>query len=81
MAIYRLDVEKKYGQLQFRLYPQGDAAGAFGAPAPDIKALIAALDAALEPLDTKNKVDSVIFRNIEYGSKRDLREKVRFSKF
>ncbi len=81
MAIYRLDVEKKFGQLQFRLYPQGEAAGAFGSPSADMKQLIASLDEALEPLDTKNRVDTVIFRNIEYATKRDLRETVRFSKF
>lgn len=81
MAIYRLDVEKKYGQLQFRLYPQGGTPGPFGAQTADMKGLIASLEEALAPLDTKNRVDSVIFRNIEYATKRELRETVRFSKF
>ena len=81
MAIYKLDVEKKFGQLRFRLYPQGEKPGEFGADAADMKALLAALDAALEPLDTKTGADSVIYRNIEYTKKAHLRETVRFSKF
>lgn len=81
MAIYRLDVEKRFGQLRFRLYPQGSPPGDFGAAEPDMKALLAALDEALAPLDTKGGNDSVIFRNIEYAKKTPLKETVRLSRF
>lgn len=81
MAIYRLDIEKKFGQLQLRLYPQGSPPGEFTGGLPDMKALLAALDEALAPLDTKGGVDSVIFRNIEYAKKTPLKETVRLSKF
>ena len=81
MGIYKLEVEKKFGQLQMRLFPQGDRPAEFGPPAADIKALVAQLDQVLEPLDTKGGADSVIFRGIEYKKKVDLRETVRFSKF
>ena len=79
--IYRLDVEKKFGQLHMRLFVQGEKAPDFGPPAADIKALVEQVGVALEPLDTKGGVDSVIFRGIEYKKKVDLRETVRFSKF
>lgn len=78
MAIFKLDVEKKFGQLRFRLYPQASAAGAFGGDAPEMKALLANLDGALEPLTAD---DSVIFRGIEYNEKVALRETVRLSRF
>lgn len=81
MAIYKLDVEKRFGQLQFRLYPQGGPPGDFRGGLPDMKALLEALDEALEPLDTKGGNDSVIFRNIEYDKKTPLRETVRLSRF
>lgn len=81
MAIYKLDVDKRFGQYHLRLTPQGAAPGDFSAPLPDMNALIAALDEALAPLDTKGGVDSIVFRNIAYGKKRDLRETVRLSRF
>lgn len=81
MAIYRLDIEKRFGQLQLRLFPQGTTPPAFGAPARDLKGLLAALDEALAPLDTKSGADSVIFREIEYTKKTPLKETVRLSKF
>jgi hypothetical protein len=81
MAIYKLEVEKKFGQLQMRLGLQGAKAPEFGPPAADVKALVAQLEQALAPLDTKGGTDSVIFRGIEYKRKIDLRETVRLSKF
>ena len=81
MAIYKLEVEKKFGQLQMRLFVQGDKPSEYGPPATDIKALVEQLDQSLGPLDTKGDADSVIFRGIEYKKKVDLRETVRFSKF
>lgn len=81
MAIFRLDVEKRFGQLRFRLYQQGSQPGDFGGEAADMAGLLANLDEALAPLDTKSRTDSVIFRNIEYATKRDLKETVRLSKF
>ncbi len=78
MAIFKLDVEKKFGQLRFRLSPQASAPGDFGGDATEMKALLERLDAALEPL-TAN--DSVIFRGIEYNEKVALRETVRLSRF
>ncbi len=81
MGIYKLEVEKKFGQLQMRLFPQGEKPSEFGPPAADIRALVAQLEQALEPLETKGDADSVIFRGIEYKEKVDLRETVRFSKF
>jgi hypothetical protein len=80
MAIYKLEVEKKYGQFQFRLYPQGEPPGDPVA-AKDMKGLIEALGAALEPLDTKNRTDSVIFRHVAYATKQELKETVRMSRF
>lgn len=76
MAIYRLDVEKKFGQLRFRLYQHDSAPGDFGGEANDIRGLLSNLDEALEPLDT-SAGDSVIFRNIEYVKKDQLKENVR----
>jgi hypothetical protein len=81
MGIYKLEVEKKFGQLQLRLFPQGDKPAEFGPPASDIKQLVEQLDQALERLDIKGGADSVIFRGIEYKKNVDLRETVRFSKF
>lgn len=81
MAIYKLDVEKKFGQLRFRLYPQGSTPGDFGPGLTDMKALLAALDEALAPLDTKGGNDSVFFRNIEYARKTPLKETVRLSRY
>lgn len=81
MAVYKLDVEKKFGQLRFRLAPQAGPAGDFSAPLGDMKALLAALDEAWAPLDTKTGADAIVFRNIEYAKKRDVRETVRLSKF
>lgn len=81
MAIYKLDIEKKFGQLQFRLYPQGGPPADFKGGLPDMKALLAALDEALAPLDTKGGVDSIVFRNIDYAKKTPLKETVRLSKF
>lgn len=78
MAIYRLDVEKKFGQLRFRLYPQGTTPGDFGGAATEMKSFIEGLDSALEPLISS---DSVIFRNIEYPERIPLRETVRLSRF
>jgi len=78
MAIYKLDVEKKFGQLRFRLYPQASAPGVFGSDAPEMKAFIEHLDAAIEPLTPS---DSVFFRGIEYSDKVALRETVRLSRF
>jgi len=78
MAIYKLDVEKKFGQFQFRLYPQGTAPGEFGGAANEMKTFLEGLDGALEPLAP---ADSVIFRNIEYPDRLPLRETVRLSRF
>jgi len=80
MAIYKLDVEKKYGQFQFRLYPQGEPPANFH-HAPDLKGLLESLTKALEPLDTKSRTDSVVFRHIEYATKTELKETVRLSKY
>jgi len=80
MAIYRLDVERRFGQLRFRLYEQGGPPGEMSEGAPDMKALLDALDLALAPLDTKGGVDSIIFRQIEYTKKLHLRETVRLSR-
>lgn len=81
MAIYKLEVETKFGQLQMRLFPQGEKPSEFGPPAAEVRALIDQLERALAPLDTKGGADTVFFRGIEYSSKVDLRETVRFSKF
>lgn len=81
MAIYQLDVEKKYGQFHFRLFPKAEKAGEFGGPSSDVRALIAALEEALEDLDIKPGGDTVFFRNIEYTDATSLRETVRFSKY
>ena len=40
MAIYKLDVDKRFGQYHLRLTPQGAAPGDFSAPLPDMNALI-----------------------------------------
>ncbi|MFO0747710.1 MAG: hypothetical protein U1F43_18900 [Myxococcota bacterium] len=81
MTVYRLDVEKKFGQLHLRLYPQGTPAPEYGPAHGDMKALVAALEEALAPVDTTSGADSVIFRNIAYGEKVALRETVRLSRF
>lgn len=81
MAIYKLDVEKKFGQLQFRLYEQGKAPGDFGNRETEMKAFIGHLDEALGALDFKSGADTVIFRGIEYGRRDDVRETVRLSRF
>ncbi len=78
MAIYKLDVEKKFGQLRFRLYPQGTTPGDFGGDAAEMKAFLEGLDGALEPLAS---TDSVIFRSIEYPERLPLRETVRLSRY
>lgn len=81
MAIYKLDVEQKYGQYQFRLYPQAARPGDFGGTASDLKTLLSNLDESLGELDLKPGADSVIFRNIEYADPTALRETVRLSKY
>ena len=81
MAIYKLDVEKKFGQLRFRLFLLGASPPDFSAGAADMKTLIAGLDEALAPLDTKGGVDSIIFRGIEYTKKLHLTETVRLSSY
>ncbi len=81
MAIYKLDIEKRFGQLRLRLYPQGGAATEFGGDATDVRGLIENLDAALAPLDIDSGADSVFFRNIEYAETVALRETVRHSRF
>lgn len=81
MAIYKLDVEKKYGQYQLRLYPQGARPTEFGAKATDMRTLIGHLESATADLDLKVGGDSVIFRQIEYNDTTSLRETVRFSKY
>ena len=81
MAIYKLDIEKKFGQLRFRLYPQSGAPSAFGGDATDVRGLIENLDAALTSLDIDSGADSVFFRNIEYAETVALRETVRHSRF
>lgn len=81
MAIYKLDVEQKYGQYRFRLYPKSDKPGEFASAANDVKGLVANLEEALDDLDLQPGADSVIFRNIEYDDATALRETVRFSKY
>ncbi len=81
MAIYKLDVEKKYGQYHLRLYPQGARPTEFGAKTSEMRGLIAHLDSAIGDLDLKVGGDSVIFRQIEYNNTTSLRETVRFSKY
>ncbi len=81
MAIYKLDVEQKYGQYHFRLHPRSEKPGDFVGAASDVRSLIANLEDALDDLDIKEGGDSVIFRNIEYSDQTALRETVRFSKF
>jgi hypothetical protein len=81
MAVYRLDVEKRFGQFLLRLYPQGVVAPAFGAPCAHIKALTAELAARLDGLALGPGGDSVVFRNIAYDDVVALRETVRLSRY
>lgn len=80
MTIYRRDVEKKFGQLRMRLYPQGTTAPDHEPPHADMKALVASLEEALAPLDTAGG-DTVVFRNIAYDDKVAVRETVRLSRY
>ena len=81
MAIYKLEVEQKYGQYRFRLYRNNETPGDFDGAANDVRGLLSNLDKSLGDLDLKAGADSVIFRNIEYDNTTSLRETVRLSKF
>jgi hypothetical protein len=81
MAVYRLDVEKRFGQFLLRLYPQGELAPPFGAPCTHVKALVAELAARLDGLTLAPDADSVVFRNIAYDDPVALRETVRLSRY
>jgi hypothetical protein len=81
MAIYKLDIDKKFGQYHLRLSPQADKSAELSSTAKDVRGLIANLDAALAGLDLRVNGDTVIFRQIEYDDSTNLRETVRFSRY
>ena len=78
MASYKLDVVKKFGQFQYRVYAAGKAAPELGAPAfATVNEVVAALERDLAKLDFEDDEDSVAFRNVAYADLASLKRVVR----
>jgi len=76
MATFKLDIVKQYGQLLHRLYPSTDKAPDYAVPVKDVNALIEAVAKTLDGAKVA-KADTVIFRQIGYEDRQELREAVR----
>lgn len=80
VAVFKLDVEKKFGQFNYRFYAQGSQAGA-AVVSKDLKSLVENLRESIKPLNLSPEADQVIFRGIAYDSAVALTETVRLSRF
>lgn len=76
MATYKLEIKKEFGQLHLRMYASADASPAFGGPVKDLNSLIEAVNSSLDERKVTG-ADTVIFRQIGYTDRTDLREAVR----
>ena len=79
MATYKLEIQRKFGSLQHRFYPSADPAPDFAGAAKDVNGLLEGVDAALEKAKVSG-ADTVIFRQIGYSNRGELREAVRTGK-
>jgi hypothetical protein len=78
MASYKLDVVKKFGQYQYRVYGSGKPAPEIGATVyATINEVVAAVDRELAALKFEEDDDSVNFRNVAYGDLASLKRVVR----
>ena len=76
MATYKLEINKQFGQLQHRLFPSADAQPPFAKPVSDLNGLVEAVTASLDDVGV-TKADTVVFRQIGYDNRDDLRHAVR----
>lgn len=76
MATYKLEIKKEFGQLHLRMFASSEPAPAYVGPVKDLNGL---LDAVNKTLDEQQvgKADTVVFRQIGYSDRGDLREAVR----
>lgn len=76
MATFKLDIKKEFGQLHHRVYGSSDPAPEYNGPIKDMKGL---LETVFKALDERRVApsDTVVFRQIGYDSREDLREAVR----
>jgi hypothetical protein len=78
MASYKLDVAKKYGQFQYRLYSAGGNTPEMGTQAiATINEVVAAVEQDLAKLKFEEDDDAVNFRNVAYADLISLKRVVR----
>lgn len=76
MATYKLEVQRKFGKLQHRFYPASEPAPEFAGAAGGVADLVEGIEGTLEKAKI-TPADTVIFRQIGYTSRGELREAVR----
>ena len=78
MASYKLDVAKKFGQFQYRVYAAGKPAPEFSpATFAAITDVVAAVEKDLSALRFEEDDDAVNFRNVAYSDLSTLKRVVR----
>lgn len=76
MATYKLEIKKEFGQLHLRMYASADLAPTFAGPVKDLIGLIEAVNSSLDERKVTS-ADTVVFRQIGYNDRTDLRDAVR----
>ncbi len=80
MATFKLEVRKQFGKLQHRLWSADKTSPDFDGPTGDLAGLLEAVHKSLEGAGvTKN--DTVIFRQVGYSNREELRFAVRTAKY
>ncbi len=76
MATYKLEIIKQFGKIQHRLFPSSGSAPDFTTPVGDVHGLLDVVTKSLDDVGV-TKADTVVFRQIGYDNRDDLREAVR----
>lgn len=75
MATFKLDIRQQYGKLGRRVYAQGAAAPDYAGASGSIQELMRSLDDDLKAAGAGPN-DPVLFRNIEYADRQELKSVV-----